>query len=180
MSWTPDPKTIAPDAVTFTANGKTYHKASSISFQRYGLMEVWNHELGFGRSVEQTFQSERQAFDLLNKLKLAEAAVLLNNSMQGLARIADQGELIKRTHPAIKLSMLFWNHEGEDVRTMPDELMNLKLADMEAEGIDHGFFFRTALANVPGFLSAYRQLTQSGSTETKEAASQTPDPLPQG
>jgi hypothetical protein len=179
LKWTPEPVTIPDNATSFVANGKTYHKASNLSFQRYGWMEALNLEVGYGRTVEQVFKEQRIAFDLLNGQKFAEAAVAIDSSMRGIAAIADG-----RVHPMMKLTLLFWNYEGENVRTMTEDLMNEKIADMEASGIDFSFFFGQALSTAPGLLSAYRELTEgysggmpsaSGLSERREE--QDPSPL---
>lgn len=179
LKWTPEPVTIPDNATSFVANGKTYHKASSVSFQRYGWMEALNLEVGYGRTVQQIFKDQKTAFELLNGQKFAEAAVAIDTSMRGIAAIADG-----RVHPLMKLAMLFWNYEGEKVATMTEELMSEKVADMEGSGIDFGFFFDQALSTVPGLLSAYRELTEgysggmpsaSGLSERREE--QDPSPL---
>jgi hypothetical protein len=172
LKWTAEPREVPDSATSFEANGKTYHKASSVSFQRYGWMEALNLEVGYGRTVEQVFKDQRIAFDLLNGQKFAEAAVAIDSSMRGIAAIADG-----RVHPLMKLTLMFWNYEGEDVGIMTEDLMNEKVADMEASGIDFRFFFGQALSTAPGLLSAYRELTEgysggmpsaSGSSGRKE------------
>ena len=64
-------------------------------------------------------------------MKFAEAAVLINNNMSGLAAIAE-----REPHPIFKMFALFWNYEGESVGTMTDDLMAEKMADFDASGID--------------------------------------------
>lgn len=166
LNWTPDPVQVPDNATSFTANGKTYVKSSSISFQRYGWMERLNLEVAYGRTVEQVFADQKRAFELLNAQKFAEAAVSIDTSMRGIAGVADG-----RVHPVMRLCLLFWNREGEDVAIMTDELMASKVADMEASGIDFSFFFGQALSTVPGLLSAYRQLTEGFSGASSASAS---------
>lgn len=158
VKWTPEPVTIAPDARTFEANGRTYHKADSISAMRWKWMEMLNVELAYGRNPGEMFAGCRKAFDLLNKQQFAEAAVAIHDQMSGLAKIADG-----REHVVIRLTMLFWNYEGEDTRTMTDELMERKVDDVMKAGIDIGFFFSQALSNAPGLLAAYREHSQASS-----------------
>lgn len=154
-TWSPNPVAIAPDARTFEANGKTYHKAESISAQRYGWMERLNVELAYGRNPGELFQGHKKAYDLLNKQHFADAAVAIHDQMSGLAKIADG-----REHAAIRLTMLFWNYEGEEVGKMTEELMQKKVDDVLEAGIDVGFFFTQAVSNAPGLLAAFREHTK--------------------
>lgn len=143
---------IPAGATSFTANGKMYHKSESVSFNRHKWLSKLQVELSYGTTVDQLFESQKKQYELLNKQKFADAAVLAHNTMKGIASIADD-----RAPVAMKLALLFWNYEGEDVRFMTNELMAEKLADMEQEGVDAGFFFAQALSCVPGFISAYTQ-----------------------
>jgi hypothetical protein len=155
-----EPRTVPDNATEFEANGKTYRKANSLSFNRYGWMEQLQVKLGFGRDPHEMFKSEAEAFGLLNKMKFAEAAVHINNNMSGLAAIAE-----REPHPIFKMFALFWNYEGENVGTMTDDLMAEKMVDFDASGIDSAFFFRSAMVNVPGLLAAYRACISHFSTE---------------
>lgn len=151
VKFDPNPLTVAPDAREFTGkSGKVYHKADSLSARRYGIMEVLNVRLGYGRTPLELFNSHKKAFGLLDKQKFAEAAVEIHTSMAGLGAIADG-----REHPAVAMTMLFWNAEGEDVATMTDDQLAQKVEDVLH--IDVGFFFDQALTNAPGLLSAYRE-----------------------
>lgn len=152
---------IPDDATEFVANGKTYRKSQRISFARYGLMEEFNLELGYGRTPKEIFAEQQVQFDLLNKQKFAECAVSIHNSMSGIARIVDRAHSGgAESHPMFKQCALFWNYEGEDVRYLSDELLEEKLKDWAEAGIDAAFFFGQAVRNVPGLLAAYRTLTK--------------------
>lgn len=164
------PKEIPPDATSFEANGKTYRKASGLSFQRYRWMEGLQQEFWFGRSPEETFKSEKRAYELINKLSFADAAVCLDNSMRGVGQVSD-----RKINAAFRLCMLFWNYDGEDARFMTDELMASKIADMEAEGIEAGFFFVQAARSVPGYIAACTERSQlSSEKDPLENGSGTP------
>lgn len=146
---------LQPDAKEFEAGGKKYRKSQRLSFARYGLMEEYNLELGYGRTPKEIFAEQQVQFELLNKQKFAECAVSVHNSMSGIARIVDRDP-----HPMFKQCALFWNYEGEDVRYMTDELLAEKFKDWADAGIDAAFFFGQAVSNVPGLLAAYRLLTK--------------------
>lgn len=160
LKWSPNPVIIAPDARSFQANGRTYHKADSISAKRYGWMERENVKLAYGRNPGELFQGYKTAFELLNKMKFAEASVSLFDQMKGIGDIADG-----REHPAIRITMLFWNYEGEQVGSMSEELMQEKVNDVMEAGIDVGFFFAQAVSNAPGLLAAYREHSQASSVK---------------
>ena len=145
----------------FEANGRVYRKSQHLSFARYGLMEQYNLELGYGRTVHDLFNEQQKAYALVNKQQFADAAVCLHNSMTGIARIAD-GDV----HPMFKQCALFWNYEGEDIRTLSDQQLAVKVQDWTESGIDSAFFFGQAVSNVPGLLAAYREIT--GVSSNKE------------
>ena len=69
---------------------------------------------------------------------------MVHNLKNDVAGITDP----TRLPAAACLTMLFWNYEGEDVGTMSDELMDGKVKDAMASGIDQSFFFSQALASL--------------------------------
>lgn len=158
LKWSPNPVMVPADARTFEAGGKTYHKADSISAQRYGWMERLNIELAYGRNPGELFAGHKRAYELLNKQQFADAAVSIHDQMSGLGKIADG-----RDHAAVRLTMLFWNYEGETVKEMTEELMQSKVNDVMEAGIDIGFFFAQAVSNAPGLLAAYREHSKGSS-----------------
>lgn len=156
--------TPSDNATQFTANGKVYRKALTLSFNRYGWMEQLRAEMGDGRDPVVQFKSLKTAYELLNKQQFADSAVTIHTAMTNMARIADRDP-----HPAFKMAMLFWNYEGEDTRRMTPELMAEKLNDMDEGGIDHAFLFRQAVSNAPGLLAAYRASIEAFSGQEKTA-----------
>lgn len=154
-------RVLDPNTTSFEANGKTYRKSQRVSFARYGLMEQFNLELGYGRTVAELFGEQQKLYGLLNKQQFAECAVSVHNSMNGITRVANRDP-----HPMFKQCALFWNYEGEDVRYLTDELLDIKVQDWSESGIDAAFFFGQAVSNVPGLLAAYRLLTK-GSSEAE-------------
>lgn len=155
-------RVLDPNTTEFEANGKTYRKSQHISFARYGLMEEYNLELGYGSTVQDLFNAQKQQYALVNQQKFADAAVSLHNSMAGIARIAS-GDV----HAMFKQCALFWNYEGEDIRYLKEELLAEKLTDWAESGIDAAFFFGQAVSNVPGLLAAWRETT--GNSSEKQA-----------
>jgi len=146
-------------ATEFQVNGRTYRRSNSLSTRRYALMEYYRQALQYGSDPVEVFQTNRKAYELLNKQEFANAAVLIHGNMTAAARIADaMRDPITHAHPMVKLFCLFWNYEGEDKQGMDDEQMEMKVSDML--GVDVGFVFRQAVSAVPGLLAAYRLATE--------------------
>lgn len=152
-------KSIPEDATEFEANGRRYRVSRSISFDRYEAYEMLQVEIGMARTFEQFTAQVQEAYDLCNavatgKPVFADLAVLLRDLLMGVSSI-NEGH----AHPVLKMCCLFINYEGEDVRTINDEIIAKKLDDWRNEGIDMGYFFDFALRSIPGFLDAYRAVT---------------------
>ena len=152
-------KELPPDTKEFEAAGTKYRVARSVSMDRWEAYELLSVEVGLGRSFAQLMQGLREAYDLTNQVAsgkpvFADLAVLLRDLLMGVSSI-NEGH----AHPVLKMCCLFINYEGEDVRTITDEIIAKKLDDWRNEGIDMGFFFDFALGSVPGFLYAYRDVT---------------------
>lgn len=129
-------------------SGKVYRKTDNLPFCRYGKMEALSIEMAYARSVQDLFASQKRAYELLDKQKLADAAVEMHNCMMGAARVADG-----KPHPAAMLCMLFWNNEDED-KAITDEQLLEKVADVSH--MDASFFFVQAAISVPGLLAAFK------------------------
>lgn len=162
------PVVIPEGARSFVANGRTYHKAEGLSMRRYLWYQRLSVELATGMGVSDLHAKTREAFDLINKLKFAEASVALH---EGLAGYADINE--DRYPAAMRMTLLFWNAEGEDIADMSEEIMAKKITDMEEAGIDASFFFVQALTSVHGLVSAYVERSK-GYSPTKRPERGTP------
>jgi len=153
-------KELPPDTTAFEASGTKYRVARSVSMDRWEAYELLSVEVGLGRSFAQIMQGLREAYDLTNQVAsgkpvFADLAVLLRDMLMGAASV-NEGH----AHPVLKMCCLFINYEGEDVRTINDEIIAKKLDDWRNEGIDMGFFFDFALRSIPGFLDAYKAVTR--------------------
>lgn len=153
-------KELPPDTTAFEASGTKYRVARSVSMDRWEAYELLSVEVGLGRSFAQLMQGLREAYDLTNQVAsgkpvFADLAVLLRDMLMGAASV-NEGH----AHPVLKMCCLFINYEGEDVRTINDEIIAKKLDDWRNEGIDMGFFFDFALRSIPGFLDAYKAVTR--------------------
>lgn len=151
---------------TFEANGKLYTIEGALSIERYAELQILEKELAYGFTVKQIFEKLKILWDYLNKLKFAEAAVLVRDLMAGATRVAE------RTPTTLKICALFINTEDEDRTTINQDLINKKIEDWKAEGIDMRDFFRVASSSVNGFLEIYKAVSRiiSDQDVTKDTA----------
>lgn len=153
---------------TFTANGVNYIIFDKVSADRFEEAERLQVELVYGRTPKEFFATIKSAFDLLDKSKPAQAAVVLHNTLSSVAQVAD-GD---RIHPALRMCALFVNYEGEDIRFWDEQLIDKKVNDWKAEGIDMASFFRLALNSIDGLKAIY----SDASLVTSSAANQNSNP----
>ena len=156
-------KTIDLEAGQFTANGKTYFIESQMSIERYRKYEEIEVELGYGRSFADVFDSIEKAMDDVNKNNLGEAYVKLYNLMKGVAQFKN-----KRPH-VFRFCALFINEENENRKVIDEDMINLKIADWQAEGLDYQPFFTIAINSLTGFKERYKKLTLLTSHGQKES-----------
>ena len=152
-------KELPAGTTEFVASNTKYRVARSVSMDRWEAYELLSVEVGLGRSFAQLVQGLREAYDLTNQVAsgkpvFADLAVLLRDLLMGVSSVSDG-----HTHPVLKMCCLFINYEGEDVRTISEEVIAKKLDDWRNEGIDMGFFFDFALRSIPGFFDAYKAVT---------------------
>lgn len=139
----------------FTANGTVYRIETSFSIERYCEYQKLEKELAFGTSFSGMYVNLKKMYDLLNSTKFVETSVVLNNLMNGMSKIEE------REPTMLKLCALFINTENEDRTVVNNDVMEKKIADWKAEGIDVRDFFSLALNTMDGFIAAYKSLTQS-------------------
>lgn len=147
-------KTLDLTKKTFTANGKIYYIESGMSIERYFMYEMLQIELGYQVSFKSMFDNLTRMYDLLNKMKFADSAVIVHNLLTGIKDIE------KRRIPALQMCALFVNEENEDRKVITDEMVERKIADWEAEGLDIIPFFQLATSSMPGFSVAYNGVSQ--------------------
>lgn len=170
----PSLKSIPLDATSFTANGREYRVCRTVSFDRWETYEQLQIEIGLARTFSQVFDGLREAYDLCNQVAtgkpvFADLAVLLRDLTIGVTLIGE-----KQAPTVLRMAALFINREGEDPRYISEDLIASKIEDWRTEGIEIGYFFRFALASIPGYLAAFRAVSPSTSEEAgadKDAAS---------
>lgn len=160
---------LDPNEKAFTANGKRYRVASSLSVDRYEAYELLQVEIGFARTFQQFHEQAQQAYDLCNKIPsgqpvFADLAITLRDMVTGATMVGT-----KQTPAVLKLCSLFIIREGEDQRYIDEQTMADKIDDWRIEGISMTYFFQFALHSIPGFLAAYRSASPntSGSNQAE-------------
>ncbi len=176
VDWTPEPITVPDGATTIVMNGKTYHRAKSISIARWPFLERYKATWIHGKQAHELHKVLGDLYAIVNKGQFGDTAVLLHNLKNDVAGITDK----KRLPAAACITMLFWNYEGEDVGVMTDEIMQAKLEDVEKSGIEEGFFFSQALACLLRSAASSSQIPAQSDGSPKEKApehSTTPSPV---
>lgn len=139
---------------TFTANGRTYYIEQGLSIERYVEFQILEKELAFGMTFQQLINKNKELYKVLNRGELVNASVLVNNIVQGLAKV------VEREPTALKMCALFINEEAEDRTVWNQDLIVRKIEDWKREGIDVRDFFALALNSVNGFLNIYNKMCQ--------------------
>lgn len=154
---------LDPQAREFEANGQKYRIAQTISYDRWIDLQRTELELSFGISTKDIASGLKEAYQKLNKQEFADAAVTIHNLMMGITTINDG-----RAPAVLRMAALFINREGEDTKTITEEIIQAKIADWSAAGIDMVSFFRLALGCIPGFIDAYSSLSQGSSQQKSQ------------
>jgi len=157
---------VNPADLSFKANGKKYYIETSLSVDRWKEKDALELQLGLGVSFNDVMTRLREVWELLNKLKLAEAIVKIYDIMNGLTNIE------KRHSPILLYCTLFINEENEDRRYWNLDLANSKLKDWNEEGIDVGFFLTIAFSSVKGLKEFYLKTSQDFSNENQTEENQ--------
>jgi len=149
---------------TFEANGKTYHFSSTMSIERFTEFERLQAHVGFGKDFKNIYEKLKVAYEHLNKNKLADAAVIIHNLVNGIADNLD-----KREHPILQMCSLFINADEENVDVYDEDVMLAKIDDWKKEGYSIDDFFQLAFNFVEGFIPAYNEIIQNISEEAEKA-----------
>lgn len=148
-------KQIDLTAKSFKANGKEYFIESGLSFERYRMYQMLQIECGYDVSFSGFFDKLKQGVELLNKLKLVEGSAILYNMLQGISRIEE------RKVPVLNMCALFINEANENRKVITNDMVDKKIADWEAEGLDIRPFFQLAVSSMANFVNAWKEVSQS-------------------
>lgn len=156
-------------ANSFYANGHKYLILGSIPVGRFERFESLQVQLAWGVDFEPLHKNLRALWDLNNKLKFAEASVLLNNILEGLARPLDG-----REHPVLLLCSLFLVREGEDLSGWNETFAHEKILDWKAEAISVEDFFVLAFNSVRGLSGNYLAALENTSENPTQSDPESP------
>jgi len=147
-------KRIDFTAGVFEANGTTYRIEGALTIERYAELQILEKELGYGLTFKGMYEKLEKLYQLINKQKFADSAVLVNDMMRGIVKVQE------REPTVLKICALFINSDDEDRTAFTSDMVNKKIADWKAEGIDMRDFFTVASSSVSGFLEVYRTVTR--------------------
>jgi len=150
---------------SFEANGHTYHSTQTVCIDRFIELERLQAHVGFGKDFMYIYNKLKDAYDNMNKNKLADSAVIIHNLLNGIGQNLD-----KRDHPALRLCALFVNRDDEDATVLDEDLMDAKIEDWRKEGYNISDFFQLATRSVNGFYDALEEITQNISEVEEQVA----------
>jgi hypothetical protein len=154
-------RTINFDDKHFECDGRKFYVRDSLSFNRYKELQKLNLEFGYSANFAETFKQIRTAWDHLNNLKLAEAAVVLHNVMYGVVSLDEKDD------PALRMCALFIDEDGEDPTVYDEGKMREKIECWSKE-LDVSPFFQLAASLCPGWIPAYKVVIQNTSTPVQQ------------
>lgn len=154
-------KQIDLNKKNFKANGKEYLIESSLSFERFLMYQKLQIEVAYEPGFYGVQKALEKGFEFCNKGNIADVAVILHNTIAGIKTV-DQ-----RTVPMLNMACLFVNEKNEDRRIINDDMISVKIADWNAEGLDMMPFFQLATSSIKNFSSVYTEFIQSISEQIK-------------
>ena len=160
---------IQPDLTTNSITGKSgavYLIHDSISTGRYAKLEAFEAEIETGSSVNTVLRQIRAAYEALNKTKIADASVILNNAINHAEKI-DTG----RVNTLILACTLFICKPGEQLNEWSESEAIETVKDWT--DIDPRFFLNCWARFQTAYMSGYGSQTW-GNLEEKEAGKDEP------
>jgi len=129
-----------------------YFVEDKLSIERYKAFQRMEIELAFTGSFSKFVGNIREAYDLLNQSKLADASVLLMNILEGSILMQEKKGL------ALWVATLFINRTDED-RTIWNQPMAEEKLNHWAD-IESGFFLVIALSQVRDFSKNLEEIAE--------------------
>lgn len=154
-------KRIDLEKGVFQANGKTYRIEGSLSIERYCEFQILEKELGFGVTFKSMFDTLNVLWTQINKMEFGMAAVTLNDTMRGMARLEEREPVV------LKICALYINADGEDRSAFSQDMITQKIYDWKTEGYDMKDFFQVAFGSVTGFTEIYNRVSRIISGQEK-------------
>lgn len=162
---------------SFMANGNNYVIRTSLTISRFENFETLQVKVGFGVESREIFANMKKAYGYLNDNKLADASVVLYNSMNGIKEHLDE-----RENEVLLLCSLFICLEDEDVTTFDLQKSRKKIEDWKKEGISMESFFTLAFGFTNSYTPVYNETSLNISDHVekieKELSELKDQPLP--
>jgi len=152
-------KVIDLNQRSFKANGTEYFIEKSISQDRFLMYQKLQIELAYETGFAGMYKSLTKLYELLNQQKFADCAVIAHNALNGIKTTEE------RRIPALELAALFVNTKDEDRKVITQDMVDVKLADWKAEGLDITPFFQLAISSITGFKEIYSELIRTSLEE---------------
>ena len=137
----------------FECGGRTFHRQSSLSFNRYRELQRISIEFGFSRTFLDVYKSVQKAYDLIQTAKnFGDVAVSLYNVLAGIA------DMDGKEDPSLRLCALFLNEKDEDVNVF-DELAMRNKIECWAKQLDVLPFLSMASSIVSDWMPVYKLIS---------------------
>lgn len=147
-------------------SGRKYIVYPSLSTERYRVFESLQLEMEYGVTLS-GFKTELETiYRLLNELKFADAAVMVNNAINGASRIESGGP-----HPLLMICALFICPADEDQGRWNEAEAAEKVGDWA--NIDVAFFLSCAKRLFHRYLPGSDTVSRSSSGQVGETDGQT-------
>ena len=144
----------------FECDGRKFVLKETLSFARYRELQKISLEFSFSASLYNVYKGLLEVWELLNKLKIAEAIVIIYNLMNGIVNLEEKDD------PSLRICALFIDEGGEDPTVYDEGKMREKIECWGKE-LDVSPFFQLAASLVPGWINAYKTVSQDGLKEEK-------------
>lgn len=144
-------------------NGRVLKINTSVSVDKFVPLEVLQRTFAFGKDIAAIEKDISLAWDFLNKMKFAEAAVVMNNLRECIVKHQEE-----KVPSALELCFLYLTYEDEDERYYNPGLDKQKLADIRKEGYDVNDFFTLACNLCTGYIAAFEKISLTISQELQK------------
>lgn len=134
---------------TFDCDGRKFVIRDTLSFNRFEKLKEFSLEFGFSATFKDIFMNLKKAWEFLNKLQLAEAAVIIHNIMKGITILEQKNDV------SFRIAALFINEEKEDDTVYDEAVMQSKI-DCWSRELEASFFLNLAAGLVSHWIAAYR------------------------
>lgn len=141
---------------TFVANGKNYIVRDKVTIRRYREYQKLEPYLALGIGTKEIWDSLTKIEAANNKGDRNAIAVSCHNMKNGIKDATSE----ERFPIAMQMCALVIDREDEDPGQYDPTIMQEKMKDWEAEGLDVSAFFTMALISIPGFKETFLSYTQ--------------------